>query len=495
MSLLFSVVTLAQLVSAPVVPPSIPSKPSAPSKPFIPPKPIPPQETLPLPEQVPLPEVLQPQEVFQPQEVRPLPGQLDEVPVFNSNSPEVVQTEGILLSTFPSEGMLSPSAHLNFAFQGRFDFFSHHIARAKTIDQTRTLFQGVLLYNPSAETVTVQVLEGASYLTRPDALFVELPGSVEDPLGTVYAGPGSRAMNDILRGRRQGNWSAAIVIPPNESRMLMNLPIPVGNITPASNGRSTLLRLSSSGPVYIANLAMFAPQNPDKSERIPTLEEWQRLLVNGTLAGPRDIPPTPVQQSEYYARITYGRVAGVAVGSQWRANLTDTPKTDYLTVPRRGRAFSYGLSTLYRGTLGTEQVQSAKLLARYPDTAYQAHGNYGIQYSLTLPLYNPTKQRQTVTLAMQTPLKVDKIKGGLLFFQPPEQRVFFRGPVRLRYTDDRGIAQTKFFHIIMQRGQAGNPLVTLDMPPGDRRLVQLDFLYPPDSTPPQVITVQTLGTP
>src|SRR4029079_12787037 len=38
-----------------------------------------------------------------PQQVRVLPGQLDSIPVFNSHSPEVVQTEGILLSTFPPE--------------------------------------------------------------------------------------------------------------------------------------------------------------------------------------------------------------------------------------------------------------------------------------------------------------------------------------------------------------------------------------------------------
>lgn len=42
-----------------------------------------------------------PQKVVQPQVVRPLPGSLDKIPVFNSNSPELVQTEGILLSTFP----------------------------------------------------------------------------------------------------------------------------------------------------------------------------------------------------------------------------------------------------------------------------------------------------------------------------------------------------------------------------------------------------------
>jgi len=134
-------------------------------------------------------------------------------------------------------------------------------------------------------------------------------------------------------------------------------------------------------------------------------------------------------------------------------------------------------------------------VARYADTAYQAHGNYGVQYSLTLPLHNGTGQRQTVTLAIQAPLKEDKAKGGLLFFTPPEERIFFRGPVRLRYTDDRGAPQTRYIHLILQRGQEGAPLLSLAMPKGDRRLVQLDFLYPPDSTPPQVLTVRTLSDP
>jgi hypothetical protein len=52
-----------------------------------------------------------PLEVLQPQEVRPLPGKLDDVPVFNSNSPELVQTEGILLSTFPPRQKSTSAAH------------------------------------------------------------------------------------------------------------------------------------------------------------------------------------------------------------------------------------------------------------------------------------------------------------------------------------------------------------------------------------------------
>lgn len=62
-----------------------------------------------------------PQEVVQPQLMRPLPGRLDAVPVFNSNSPEQVQTEGILLSTFPQSSKRVKAAHLNFPLRGRFD--------------------------------------------------------------------------------------------------------------------------------------------------------------------------------------------------------------------------------------------------------------------------------------------------------------------------------------------------------------------------------------
>ena len=67
-----------------------------------------------------------PQEIVQAGEVRSLPGKLDTVPVFNSNSPEWIKTEGILLSTFPSNGKKTLAAHLNFPFQGRFDLFAHH---------------------------------------------------------------------------------------------------------------------------------------------------------------------------------------------------------------------------------------------------------------------------------------------------------------------------------------------------------------------------------
>ncbi|OKH12582.1 hypothetical protein NIES592_17200 [Fischerella major NIES-592] len=444
---------------------------------------------LPIAQTIPLPPS-PPEEVVQTQQVRPLPGKLDRIPTFNSNSPEKVLTEGILLSTFPGEDKKVPTAHLNYPFKGRFDIFAHHVAEAPTPNDLRSLYLGIILHNPGKQPVKINVFQGATYLSQPDAPFVELPSLSKNLLGNVFAGPGDRVMNDVLRGRRQKIFPAQIVIPPGQSQMLLNAPIPVKGLTPPLNGRSALVRLHSSGTVYAASLAMFAKTNPDGSDRPPTLEEWQNLLNNANLAGPRDKTPTPLEKSD--KPIVYGRVAGVANGSFWRAFITDSPKSKYLTIPQPGQAYSYALSTVPGGTLGTGQIQSAPMLVRYPDTAYLAHGNYGIQYSLKFPLSNNTQTPQKVTISMQTPLKEDQlVKPGLRFLSTPAKQVFFRGTVRLGYKDDQGKQQTQFVHLVQKRGQAGEPLVVLNMKPGDKRLVQVDFLYPPDATPPQVLTVET----
>ncbi len=452
-------------------------------------------QAFPLPSPSPTP-ILPPVQklVVQPQEIRALPGQLDKVPMFNSNSPEVVQTEGILLSTFPPSGKAVPSAHLNFPLVGSFNLLAHHIARASKPGDWRPLYLGVIVFNPGLRPVTLDILQAVSYVTNPDAPFIDLPPLVDNRLGTVYSGPGSRVMNDILRGIHQADFPSQIVIPAKQSKMLFNLPIRLGN------SRSTFMRLRSNEPIYMASLAMSARSNfPVKKDdsavpfslpyKAPMLEEWQKLLTTGKLAEPRDRIPTPPNQTN--VDILYGRVAGVAQGSQWRTEVNDRPGERSLSIPQQGQAFSYPLSTVTRATFGTGQVQSAPLLVRYSDTAYRAHGNYGVHYSLTFPLVNNTDEPQTVTMAIQTPLKQEDRPDGLRFLEPPDQQVFFRGTVQLSYNDDQGFPQTRLVHLVQRRGQQGDPLVTLNMKRRDRRLVKVDFLYPPDAIPPQVLTVRT----
>jgi len=424
------------------------------------------------------------QEIVQPQEVRPLPGELNSIPLFNSNSPEVVLTEGILLSTFPSENKVHAEAHLDYAFQGRFNIFTHHIARAEDPEDPRTLYMGILLHNPTTEPATVDVFSAASYLSQPDAPFIRLPSQVPNPRGDVYSGPGSRVMSDIIRDRRSETFPSQLVIPPGESRMLLNIPIPVEGLEPPLNGRSTYVELRTDSPIYVASLAKFT-EDGNK----PSLEQWEQILQTGDVAKPRDRAPTPPDSTT--GSFIYGRVAGVSKGTEWNARLT-SPNEDFLRLPDPGEPISYAISTLQRGMLGTGQVQSAPMLVRYPDTAYFAHGNYGLEYNLNLPLYNPTNETKTVTLSLQTPIKQDELDGGLRFLQPPAPQVFFRGTVQLKYRDDAGIPRTRYYHLVQQRGQMGEPLVTLNIEPQQHRFVSVNFLYPPDATPPQVLTVRTL---
>ncbi|GCL55893.1 hypothetical protein NIES3806_32490 [Microcystis aeruginosa NIES-3806] len=426
-------------------------------------------------------------EIIRPAQVRPLPNQLDQVPVFNSNSPELLLGEGILLSTFPPQEKSFPSAHLNYAFQGRFDIFVHHVARGSFPDNLRTLYLGILLHNPSPNPVTVKILQGASYLSQPDAAFIDLPAQVENNQGTVFAGPGSRVMGDILMGQRQDIFPDRIIIPAGESFMVLNAAIPVRDLTPPLNGRSTYLRLESDGLLYAASLALYAPLDENGQERPPNLTEWQNLLERGDLSTPRDRAPTPPHSQ---GQIIYGRVAGVSQGSAWQARLVDRASL-WLNIPDSGQSIAYGISTLPGGKLGTEQNQSASMLVRYPDTAYQAHGNYGVEYRLSLPLFNGSDEAKTVTIALETPIKEDVIGPGLRFLDPAAPQVFFRGTVAVNYSDDQGQAQSRFFHLVQRRGQEGQSLVSLTIPPGDWRVVQVNFLYPPDATPPQVLTIKT----
>ncbi|MEM8805399.1 MAG: DUF3370 domain-containing protein [Cyanobacteria bacterium P01_G01_bin.38] len=457
--------------------------------------------------------------IVQPQEVRPLPGALDQVPVFNDNSPELVQTDGILLSTFPRRGKATPDAHLDYAFDGRFDIFSHHVVRSQTPGDTRTLYQAILVHNPGRRPITLNLREAASYLSQ-DAPWHER-ASVESNLSsTNFSGPGSRLMNEILRDRRQPHWPNQVEIPPGESYLLMNAPIPLrrlsvatdGTLSPGSallppptqgkasgdddriNARSTLVRLSSSGPVYVASLAMHAPATDDGGERVPTLDEWKQILIRGELASPRDLPPTSPRAARRADPLIYGRVGGVAQGSTWRATLTDRSNSNRLTIPETDRPISYVLSTLERNTFGTGQIQSAPMLARYSDTAYRANGNYGIEYNLTLPLYNDSDRNQTVTLSVQTPLQNENLQDALSFLDPPDPRVFFRGTVLFLYPDETGRRRANFTHLVQQRGQRGEPLVQIDIPPGEQRQVEVQFLYPPDATPPQVLTIEATDT-
>ncbi|MGB7247429.1 MAG: DUF3370 domain-containing protein [Phormidesmis sp.] len=445
------------------------------------------------------------------QAVRPLPGSLDNVPVFNSNSPEIIESDGILLSTFPSRGKSDPSAHLNYSFNGRFDIFSHHVARGQDDRDTRTVYEGIVVHNPGDRPVTLTIRDGSSYISQ-ESPWNQISSGSSNLYSNNFSGPGSRVMNDVLRDRRQSVFPRRVTIPARESHLLLNAPIPLrrlnvatdGTLPPGSeltpppvsassgegprlNGRSTLLRLNSSSPVYVASLAMHAPQI-DGREVVPDLDDWKQVLLKGQLASPRDRPPSrPGSRANPFI---YGRVSGIAEGSQWKATLTDNRSTQ-LTIPASGEHISYALSTVEGNTFGTRQIQSAPITARYADTAYRANGNYGIEYNLDMPLTNPTDSPKTVAVSIQTPLPNDSLSNALQFSENPESRIFFRGTVLFLYKEDDGRSRAHYTYVEQKRGEQGPPLIEVTLAPGEQRDVNVQFLYPPDATPPQVLTIST----
>lgn len=453
--------------------------------------------------------------VIERHKVEPLPGELDDVPVLNSNSPEQVQQEGILVSTLPPEGCKVPEAHLNFSFNGRFDIFAHHVAKGSS-ENLRTVYLGILLHNPGKQKVQVKVLSGASYLSQPDAPFLSRPAIEPDADGTVYSGPGSRVMSDLLRNKRADWLPEKLTVPAGQTVVLASLPIPVKALTPPLNGRSALFKLRSSAPLCAATLAMYAPVKktsepagdvvtstaspaggavdarlPDQ-ERAPSDEEWCRMLMGSGLAGPREKTPTAPDST---GPLIYGRVAGVSRGSVWKAQLSNSAdkrsKSGHpiLTLPDPDLPYSYLVSSLERGTFGTGQIQSAPMAVRYPDTAYRANGNYGVHYQLELPLYNASASKREVTICLQSPLKSDSNRESLSFYDPAPARVFFRGTALVTYIDDAGTEQRVFYHLVLNQGDHGKPLVKLILSPREQRDVKVEFFYPPDATPPQVMTI------
>ncbi len=426
-----------------------------------------------------------------------LPGGLNDIPTFNSNSPEQVLNPGILLSTFPPDGMRHPEAHLNFLFDGRFDVFSHHVAKNESSEDDRTLFLGFVAGNPSNKKVRIQVLSGASYLSQPDAPFISLPAICQNDDGKIFAGPGDRVSNDVLRGAKAGFLPKSISIPPGQNKLILCLAVPVRKLRPALNGRSTLLELKSSGPVYLASMALFAPES---SKDGPPESAWLEALNNEGLCSPRDDVPTPIGAA---GRIKYGRVAGVARGTEWDAVFSDafcasesesdlaekkskTSADRCFSIPKPGNSFTVPLSTVEAGTFGSKQVQAAPLLLRYPDTAYQAHGNYGVKYKIDLPLYNDGRKTANVELLFQSALKSNEHKNGVCFYEDAPPRAFFRGTVCVQQGSKK-----QYWHLVQRQGDEGAKLAELNMPPGSRSKISVELIYPPDATPPQELCIRT----
>ena len=417
------------------------------------------------------------------QSIRSLPGQLDAVLMVNDNNPELIKEDGILLSTFANGGDASISVDLN----GRFDLFSHHVYAGTDDTLDSTLWLALLMAPIGDEDVNLTLIEGSTSLsqaTQPGqtaAPFLPLPPLMRETSDVLAAGPGSRVAGDLLKGRQapelsQRRWT----LKPGTPTVVLKLPIPVQGLDPLLNGRNLQLRLHSSAPVALATLAAHGD-----GHQAPDDQDWIDLLNSGELSG-KEHSPTPRGSK---GKIIYSRVSGVQIGSRWQARITD-PGSETLSI--QNAPVSWPISSLERGSLGTGQVQTAELQALYPQTAWAAHGNYGVEYDLTLPLQNRGSAAQTLSLALESPLKTDQASDALQFRSSLSGPVMFRGPVEVAGLDDTDGSPygRQTVHLVLRQGQEGPSLGQVTLKPGEAREVQIRLIYPADATPPQVLTVR-----
>ena len=143
------------------------------------------------------------------QSVRPLPGGLDSVLMVNDNNPELIEDDGILISTFPDGKEASVPASVPVVLNGRFDLFSHHVyAGDAEGSPSSTLWLAVLAAPLGNAAVTLQLLSGSTSLSQAtgpgqtQAPFLPLPSLMPETTDVVASGPGSRVAGDLLAGRR-----------------------------------------------------------------------------------------------------------------------------------------------------------------------------------------------------------------------------------------------------------------------------------------------------
>ena len=426
--------------------------------------------------------------VLRPQQVAPLPGGLDPVLMVNDNNPELILEPGILLSTFEGKGRPFPEAHLNLPLNGRFDLFSHHVYAGTAQTLESTLWLAVVAMPRQAAPVQLRLVSGATSLSQAtspgqaSAPFLPLPRLLPQD-GSTYAGPGDRVTTELLSQQTSPQLPQRWSLPAGQLTPLLVLPIPVKGLSPLLNGINLQLRLESSGPISLATLASVGGDQP------PAPEVWQALL-NGPLS-PKEHTASPRGSQGPFA---YSRVSGVQIGSVWRGQVTDPGKT-WLSVSRA--PISWPISSLVRGSHGTGQVQTAELKASYPGTAWAAHGNYGVEYDLRLPLRNDTGRPVSLQLALESPLKGDKPLGGLKFRQGPGGSIWFRGSLEVAGLDgpEGKPLGREGLHLVLRSGQEGPSLGTVTLAPGGQRQLRLRLIYPADATPPQVLSLLPLAPP
>lgn len=420
--------------------------------------------------------------------VFPLPGGLNDTWMLHSNSPERVEQSGILVSSLPPS-KLEDKRKLGVALQGEFGLFLHHVARTPPLSSSR-LYLAVVASNPSESEAVMQLKQGAFFRTWPEAPFYTLSGIQNNDSGQIFAGAGDRLSLAWLRGENTVP-PREVTLPPNTHRLLFLEAVPTNPlwVLQQDNALSGLFKFQSEAPVHLSTLAWVS-----QTGEPPTEKELIQMLGSGLAAGPEEAPATAYLSDQPPPRgvFRYGRVAGIGHGTEWQGQLNPLPV-------EVGERVGFPIASLFLKRLGTKQNQSAPLHKRVSDTAVESHGNYGLKYSLRAQLHNPDDRPRRYAIYLHNPLEVRlqpdlPYQAEAIFQISRSAAVRFRGSVLLSWkVDSADKGEESLMHQILHEGEEAGALKIFELPAQSSSEFKIELVYPPDSTPPQLLELQRLS--
>jgi len=386
------------------------------------------------------------------QRARPLNGSFNNVPVLHSNQPEIVKGPGILVNTSPGSSIAAetnqPLKNATFTFNGEFGVHMHH----KYYPQDSSKLGGrrarglltvaAIAINPGSTPVTLRFKKG-SVKNSFEAPYQANKLMGVKPLGPRpwNTGPGDATAVQILRGELDRKLSREIVIPPNSRKVI------VSSVLPARGIMNGLLRGSSNGPFQLAVIA--AEETQDESALIAVLDRGRLAPGRIYLNRIREIQSGRV----------FSRVAGVALGDEYKASIQHDLSQGSLHVP---------LTSTRKHHFGTRDIQVNQLSTRMLDSAVNNVGTYGVRFDIDLNLSGQGAHE----LVLSHP-----VASGRSPFTA------FRGSIGIK--TDQGYREV---HVGMRSGQSLS-IANLDLKPGTNNPVTVSVVYPADATPGHLLSV------
>ena len=380
----------------------------------------------------------------------PLRGDFNSVPVLHSNQPEEVVGPGILVSTAKGSAKAETGEVLRnaeYTFNGDFGIHAHHKyypkdkARLGTARSRGTLTIAAIAINPGNEDVEL-ILDRGSVKNSFQAPYKAngLMGVKPQGHRPWNAGPGDATSVQMLRGNLDRELPERVIIPARSRIVLFTTKLPARGIANA------LVKGKSSGPFQMAVVAAEDPR---------TDSDLLAVLDAGRLADGRVYLD---KVDKIVRREVFSRVAGVAIGDRYQANVVHDLRHFPLHVP---------LTTTNRHHFGTGENQVNTLASRMRDSSLDNVGTYGVRYDIDLDLVGDGMHR----LMLSHPTFSGK------------QFTAFRGTI--------GISEGESYeevHVGMRSGQSLE-LKSLQLRPDQSRKVRVSLVYPADATPGHLLSV------